>query len=70
MDVRTALRQAADENGWSLAKVASTADLSENAIRRFFDGSIASLKADAVLALMRGLPGFAERLGFAAAVAA
>lgn len=64
MDVRTALRQAADENGWGRTQVAAIAGVSENTISRFYDSSIASLRADAVVALMRVLPGFARRLGF------
>ncbi len=70
MDVRTALRQAAEENGWSATQVAATAGVTEGAIRKFFYGSSATLKSDAILALMRTLPGFAERLGFAAMQAA
>jgi hypothetical protein len=64
MDVRTALRQAADEIRWGRTQVAAAAGVSENTIGRFYDGSIVSLRADAVVALMRALPGFAQRLGF------
>ena len=70
MDVRTALIEAAERNGWSATQVAYTAGLGENAIRRFYGGSIATLKSDSLLALMRELPGFAERLGFQAKAAA
>jgi hypothetical protein len=64
MDVRDALRQAAAENGWSSTQVAAAAGLTDSAIRKFYDGTITTLKSDAVLALMHKLPGFAERLGF------
>lgn len=64
MDVRGSLQQAADQNHWGRTKVAAAAGVTEKTIERFYDGSIASLRADAVVALMHALPGFAQRLGF------
>ena len=66
MDVRTALRDAASEAGWSQTRVAATAGLTEGAIRKLERGDTKSLNGDALLALMESLPGFAERLGYRA----
>jgi predicted transcriptional regulator len=62
MEVRTALRESMVAAGWSITRVASVAGLSEAAIRKFLDARTATLKSDALIALLKQLPGFAERL--------
>ncbi|MDB5069549.1 MAG: hypothetical protein JWM87_660 [Candidatus Eremiobacteraeota bacterium] len=64
MDVRAALKEAAERNGWSPTRVAAEVGMSEAGIRKFYAGDSATLKSDALVVLMRELPGFAEKLGF------
>lgn len=62
MDIADALRRASDNAGWSPARIAAEAGVTEAAARRWFHGAYPG--GSALLALMRGLPGFAEHLGF------
>lgn len=63
-DARAALQEASREAGWTNTRIAFEVGLTEGAIQKFFRGETKSLGGDAVLALMRKLPGFATRLGF------
>lgn len=62
--IRTALKQTAAASGWSKTQIAAECGVTEKTIERFYDGTIATLKGEIVLTLMRALPGFAQRLGF------
>lgn len=62
--IRTALKQSAATNGWGKTQIAAACGVTEKTIERFYDESIATLKGEIVLTLMRRLPGFAQSLGF------
>jgi hypothetical protein len=64
MTTKDALRGAMDEQEWTATRVATTASVSEGAVYKWLRGK--PIGGPALLALMNGLPGFAERLGFQA----
>lgn len=65
MDVARALREAVNAAGWSPAKVAAEAGVSENAARKWLNGD-AIPSGDTLLTIMQKLPAFAESMGFKA----
>lgn len=62
MDVKTALRAAMDENDLSSNQVARIGEVTDSAVWRILNG--AQPNGSTLLKLMRGVPGFAEKLGF------
>ena len=62
MEIQQALREAMDEAGWPLERVALEADKTYMGAARWRKGSAPGGKT--LLTLMRVLPGFARRLGF------
>ncbi len=63
-DVVKALIECADAANWPKTRVAYVAGVSFPAMMKIYKGETKTIKSDSMLALMRALPGFADRLGF------
>ncbi len=63
MDVKSALREAVKEAGWSTEQLAVESSASFGAARKWLSGETTP-GGDSLVTLMRVLPGFARRLGF------